>query len=85
MILILLAIIAFFMLGGIKTSKAVGNSAQEFSNFLNVKSGSMTDNAILESIQEEAELKAELIQSTGCSVDELDAEIKAKRKRYNIK
>lgn len=85
MILIILAIVAFFFLGGIKTSKAIGNSAQEFSNFLNVKSGSMTDAAIIESIQEEAELKAGVIESTGCSVDELDAEIKAKRKRYNIK
>lgn len=85
MILIIMAVIAFFLLGGIKTSKAVGNSAQEFGNFLNVKSGSMTDNAIIESIQEEAELKAGVIESTGCSVEELDAEIKAKRKRYNIK
>lgn len=85
MILLVLAIVAFFFLGGIRTSKAVGRSAEEFGNFLNVKSGSMTDAAILESILEESQQRGEIISETGCSDEELDKEILSKRKRYKIK
>ena len=85
MILIAISIVAFILLGGIKTSKAVGRSAEEFGYFLNVKSGSMTDNAIYESILEESQLRGEIVAETGCSDEQLDAEFAKKRKRYGLK
>lgn len=85
MILIILAIVAFFMLGGVKTSKAVGKSAEKFGDFLNVKSTSLTDMAVLETIQEQSEMRGQIVDETGCSSAELDKEIKEYRKRCGIK
>ena len=85
MLILVLAIVAFFLLGGIKTSKAVGKSAEKFGDFLNVKSTSLTDSAVLEAIQEQAELKGQIVDETNCSAEDLDKEIKEYRKRCGIK
>lgn len=85
MILIILAIITFFFLGGFRTSKAVGKSAENFADFMNVKSGAMTDNAIYESILEESQIRGEIIDETGASQQDLDEEFAKKRKRYGLK
>lgn len=85
MILIVISIVAFILLGGFRTSKAVGKSAENFADFMNVKSGAMTDNAIYESILEESQIRGEIIDETGASDKDLDEEFAKKRKRYGLK
>lgn len=85
MILIVISVIAFILLGGFRTSKAAGKSAENFADFLNVKSGSMTDNAIYESILEESQIRGDIIEETGASDADIDAEFAKKCKRYNLR